>query len=531
MALKPSLFLLLCLATLWSGASGEACAAGALRRANAAEPETLDPQKAAGLPELQVDLDLFEGLATYAADGGIVPGIATRWEISADGLCWTFHLRHDAKWSNGDPVIAEDFVYTLRRLFDPATAAPNAYSLAMIVNAKEIQAGREKDLARLGVTAPDPYTLVIQLREPVPYLLAALGDTALPVNRKAVEAHGVQWTRPENIVTDGPFTVAEWTPQAQIVLRPNPYYYAADQLQLDEVRWIVTEDATSSLKRYRAGELDISRVPPPDLAPADSISPGELHESRQLSVEYLVFNLRVEPFASKPKLREALALVIDRETLNRKVAPDGQISTDSLVPPFGADYTPQSAAYAKLAAPERLALARKLMAEAGYPPDKPLKLTALYYTDRSVKKRLLSIAAMWKDALGVELNLQNREWQIWLSALRQGDFELSWSSATTELPDAADFLSGYRSTAGELNDAGYHNPVFDKLVDAAQAEADSHARTRLLEQAERQLLDDTALIPLDNPVSRLLVSPRVAGWHDNILGLHLSRYLSVKPAP
>ena len=530
MALKRTLVPLLLLAALCSG-WGHDAAAGTLRRANSAEPETLDPAKAAGLPELQIDLDLYEGLATYAADGGIVPGIAARWETSADGLRWTFHLRHDAKWSNGDPVTAEDFVYTLRRLFDPATAAPNAYSLTMIVNAKEILAGQQKDLARLGATAPDPSTLIIQLRQPVPYLLAALEVPALPVNRKAIEAHGPQWTRPENIVTDGPFTLAEWTPQAQIVLKRNPYYHAADQLQLDEVRWVVAEDASVSLKRYRAGELDISRVPPPDLGPADALRPDDLHETRQLAVEYLAFNLRVEPFASNPKLREALALVVDRETLNRKVSPDGQISTDSLVPPLGTDYTPQSPAYAKLAAPERLALARKLMAEAGYPPDKPLKLTVLYNTDRSIKKRLLSIAAMWKEALGVELTLQNREWQIWLSALRQGDFELAWSSAATELPDAADFLSGYRSTAGELNDAGYRNPAYDKLIDAALSEADIQVRTRLLEQAERLLLDDTALIPLDNPVARMLVSPRVTGWRDNLLGLHLSRYLGVQPAP
>ena len=235
MPLKPALLVAVAAGLLVSTA---AQAEHVLRRANEAEPESLDPQKTTGLYESNVEHDLFIGLLTLDPEMKPVGGIAERWESSADKTVWTFHLRHDAKWSNGDPVTAEDFVYTLRRLFDPATAAPNAYSLTMIVNAKEILAGQQKDLARLGATAPDPSTLIIQLRQPVPYLLAALEVPALPVNRKAIEAHGPQWTRPENIVTDGPFTLAEWTPQAQIVLKRNPYYHAADQLQLDEVRWV-----------------------------------------------------------------------------------------------------------------------------------------------------------------------------------------------------------------------------------------------------------------------------------------------------
>jgi oligopeptide transport system substrate-binding protein len=373
---------LLCLAvTGWS--AGDAAAAGeTLRRVSTAEPETLDPQKAAGNPERLIGLDLFEGLTTYAGDGSMVPGIATSWEVSADARRWTFHLRHDAKWSNGDPVTAEDFVYTLRRLVDPATASPNASYVVMIANAKEIVAGQEKDLTRLGALAPDPETLVIELREPVPFLPALLLSVGLPVNRKAIEAHGEQWTRPGNIITNGPFVMTEWTPQAQIVLQRNPLYYAAGQVKLDEVRWIVAEDSTTSFKRYRAREIDVSRVPPTDLGFVRSAYPGELHTTPQLAVEYLVFNLRTEPFAGKPKLREALALAIDRDTLNGKVDPAGQVSTDSFVPPFGTDYKSQSPSYGAIGGPERLARARRLMTESGYPPGKPLKVTVIYNTDR-----------------------------------------------------------------------------------------------------------------------------------------------------
>lgn len=529
MVLRRALALLLCFATIGSSASGTAWADGTLRRASAAEPATLDPLKTAGITERAIVLDLFEGLATYGVDGSVVPGVATGWEVSADGRHWIFHLRHDARWSNGDPLTAEDFVYTLRRLFDPETAAPNAIGLAVIVNAKEILSGQEKDLSRLGVQAPDPFTLTIDLREPMPFLPSVLVGNAPPVNRKAIEAHGAQWTRPGNIVTNGAFVLAEWTPQAQVVLKKNSFYYGADQVQLDEVRWIVAEDSAASLKRYRAGEIDVSSVPPPDLDYVRGAYPGELHQSPEIAVEYLVFNLRVEPFASNPKLREALALVIDRDTLNGKVDPAGQVSTVSFVPPFGTEYRPQVPAYMAIPAAERLARARALMAEAGYPPGKPLKLTAIYHTDRFVKKRLLSIAAMWKEALGVDLAIQNREWQVWLSALREGDFQLSWDSLTSDIPEASDFMSGYRTGSGELNDAGYSDPAFDKLMDEAQAQTDPHQRTGLLERAERQLLDDVPLVPLDNPVTATLVSPRVTGWQDNFIGLHLSRYFAIKP--
>jgi oligopeptide transport system substrate-binding protein len=528
MTRRRALAVLLWLAMIALSAGGSAWAGGTLRRVSAAEPETLDPLKAAGLPERMIALDLFEGLVTYAGDGALVPGVAASWDVAPDGRRWTFHLRHDAKWSNGDPVTAEDFLYTLRRLVDPATAAPNAYGVVMIVNAKEILTGQEKDPTRLGVRALDPYTLVIDLREPVPFLPSVLAGVVLPVNRKAIEAHGTLWTRPGNIVGNGPFVLSEWTPQAQIVLDRNPLYGAADRVQLDQVQWIVAEDSATALKRYRAGEIDISSVPPPDLDFVRSTYPGELHQAPQLAVEYLVFNLRAEPFASKPKLREALALVIDRDTLNNKVDPAGQVSTNSFVPPFGTDYQPQVPAYAAIPAAERLATARRLMAEAGYPAGTPLKLTAIYHTDRFVKKRLLSIAAMWKEALGVELTIQNREWQIWLSALRQGDFQLSWDSITSDIPEASDFMSGYRSTAGELNDAGYDSPAFDKLIDEARAEIEPKRRIDLLERAERQLLGDTPLIPLDNPVTIVLVSPRVSGWQDNVTGIHLSRYLGIK---
>jgi oligopeptide transport system substrate-binding protein len=506
-----------------------AWAGGSLRTAGGQEPETLDPAKAVGALAGHIGLDLFEGLTAYGSDGTVVPGIATSWETSPDGLRWIFHLRPDAKWSNGDPLTSEDFLYAFRRRVDPATAASYPHSAGMIVNAEDIIAGRETDLTRLGVEAPDARTLIINLRDPVPSLLALLATLSLPVHRKTIETYGEQWARPGNIVSNGPFILTEWTPHLHLVLGRNPFYYAADQVQPDEVRWIIVEDSETAWKQYRAGELDISRVPDTELAAARKTYPGELHQTAGLGVEALIFNMRVEPFASNLKLRQALALATDREVLNSKVAdPGGQISTAGFVPAMGTDYQPQVADYTRIPEQDRVATARRLMSEAGYPPDKPLRLTVTYVTSRGVKKRLQAIAAMWKQALGVELTPQNHSWQTWLSTLKSGDFQLSWEAIVGDIVDPLNFLVDYRSTSDETAGFGYHNSAYDDLLAAVEAEPMPSRRTHLLEQAEHLLLNDTPLIPIDNPLIGTLVSARVTGWRDNIIGLHPSRYLGIQ---
>jgi oligopeptide transport system substrate-binding protein len=400
--------------------------------------------------------------------------------------------------------------------------------MSLILNAEEIIAGREKDVTKLGVEAPDAQTLLISLRSPVPYLPSMLVTLSLPVNRRAIETYGKQWVRPGNIVSNGPFVLADWVEQSQIVLRRNPTFHAADQVQLDEVRWIAVEDRATALKLYRAGELDISRLPETDLALARKNFPDDLRQAPRLAVEYLELNTRTEPFASNLKLREALALAVDRDVLSSKVVdPGGQFPTKSFVPPLGAGYQPQVPDYTLIPEQNRLATARKLMIEAGYPPDNPLKLTAVYVNDRTTKKRLLSLAAIWKQELGVELTLQNRERQLFHSALFHGDFQLSWSVMTSDIADPMDFLATCRSIAGD-NGPGYHNPAYDALLSKAEAEIDPSRRMNLLEQAEHMLLNDTQLIPIDHPVSVLLVSPHVTGWDDNIIDVHPSRYLGLK---
>ncbi|MGB8842112.1 MAG: ABC transporter substrate-binding protein, partial [Aliidongia sp.] len=234
---------------------------------------------------------------------------------------------------------------------------------------------------------------------------------------------------------------------------------------------------------------------------------------------------------SNLKLRQALALAIDRDVLNSKVVdPSSDISTASFVPAMGTDYQPQVADYTKIPEQDRVATARRLMIEAGYPPDKPLRLTVIYAASRGAKKRLQAIAAMWKQALGVELTPQTRGWQAWLSAVKRGDFQLSWEQLVSDIVDPLEFLTNYRSTSDEFDRAGYHNSAYDDLLAAAEAEPMPSRRTHLLEQAEHLLLNDTPLIPTANPLFGTLVSARVTGWRDNIIGLHPSRYLGVQAA-
>ena len=502
-------------------------AATILRRASQVEPETLDPQKSAGGPEQAIEMDLFEGLTTYDAGARPVAGVAERWETSADGLIWTFHLRPDAKWSDGTPVTADDFVAAFQRLIDPATASPSAEMFGVLAAATRIIAGKEKNLAALGVTAVDPRTLRLTLEHPMPLLPNLLATVvAAPINRAAFAKFGDQWTRPGNLVSNGPYTLASWAPQSEVVLKRNTAFRDTASVAFDEVHWVVVEDDQTALKRYRAGELDISRVPAGELDWAKRTIPDHLHVAPQFGVVFLSINMRQEPLASNLKLRTALSMAIDREVLANKVEPAGEIAAYGFVTGGIAGYEPQTLGFKDLNEADRLAAARKLFAESGAGKDGPLRLTAIYSTDRDRKRMLLAIASMWKECCGVELTIVNREWQVFLTNLRQRDFQIAYDSIYGSYADAYDVLSTYTSTAGELNDAGYANPAYDDLLGRASVAVDAAERGRLLGRAERLLIDDAALLPLDFPVYRAVVNPRIKGWQENVLNLHPSRFLS-----
>ena len=497
-----------------------------LRRANEAEPESLDPQKTTGLYESNVERDLFIGLLTLDPEMKPVGGIADTWEASADKKLWTFHLRHDAKWSNGDPVTSADFLYSFRRLVDPRTAASETEEIRDVVNAEEIIAGKEKDTAKLGVAAPDPYTVVLTLKQPQIMLPLLLTDpNMVPLNRKAIEG-GSDWTRPGKIITNGPFTLEDWVPNAEIVLKKNPGYFDAAHVALDGVRWVMSDNLDTGFKRFRAGEIDVARVPRTQIKWARENLGAALHTGDVFGQNALLFDLKNGPFVGHPKLREALSLAVDRDLIVTKIVPEGQKSGYSVVPPAISDYAPPMYEWKDKPMAERLARAKRLLSEEGYGPQHPFKFEITYTTNDQTRTMVLAIAAMWKP-LGVEVTLQNQEWQVYETTLRQKNYAMGPLGGIVTYDDAAQFLEPYVSTSNDQNTIGYASPAYDKLMASASVATDFKSRTDLLQQAEEIILADYAEIPLYYQTINMLVTPKVGGWRDTNPYIQ-SRYLSLQ---
>ena len=523
MPLKP---VLLAAAAAGLLATSAAQAEHVLRRANEAEPESLDPQKTTGLYESNVEHDLFIGLLTLDPEMKPVGGIAERWEASADKTVWTFHLRHDAKWSNGDPVVAEDFLYSFRRLVDPKTAASQTEQIRDVVNAEEIIAGKEKDLTRLGVAAPDAHTVVITLKQPQIMLPMLLTDTDMvPLNRKAVEGNG-DWTRPGKIITNGPFTLADWTPNSEIVLKKNPDYFDAAKVALDGVRWVMSDNLDTGFKRFRAGEIDVARVPRTQIKWARENLSAVLHAGDVFGQNALLYDMKNGPFVGHPKLREALSLAVDRDLIVTKIIPDGQKAAYSVVPPSISDYVVPMYEWKDKPMAERLARAKQLLSEEGYGPDHPFKFEITYTTNDQTRTMVLAIAAMWKP-LGVEVTLQNQEWQVYESTMRQKTYAMGPLGGIVTYDDAMQFLEPYASSSTDQNTIGYSSPAYDKLLAAAAVATDLKSRADLMQQAEQIILADYAEIPLYYWTVNMLVAPKVGGWRDTNPYIQ-SRYLSLK---
>lgn len=501
-----------------------------LRIGNGAEPESLDPQRAESSASGNIVNDLFEGLTTLNPAGEVVPGAAERWQIGADGLHYTFFLRPQARWSNGDPVTAEDFVFALRRAVDPATGASFAQLLAPIAGADEILSGRARPES-LGVEAPDPLTLKIRLKSPTPYFLGLLGfRISFPVHRPSLAAHGAQFTRPGRLVGNGAYRLREWTVHSHILLERNEHYWDAAHTAVGLVRYIPTVDADAELKRYRAGGLDVTYTVPLLQAPALRAGFGaELRVAPLLGLYYYGFNLTRPPFRDNPKLRQALTMSLDREIIVEKVMNGLATPAYSWVPPGTADYTPQVPEWAGWPQARRLAEARRLYAEAGYTAQKPAEFELRYATQPDARRIATVMAAMWKQALGARVRLINEEQKVFINnvALMQVTqlFRDSWIA---DYNDASSFTDLLHSAHG-VNDMGYAQPRYDELLAQAAREPDRGRRRALLEEAERVALADYPVIPVYFYVSKHLVKPRVQNWQGNVLDLHLSRHLRLAP--
>lgn len=501
-----------------------------LYRGNGAEPETLDPQQSTGVSESNIETDLFEGLVTYGPKSETVPGVAERWEVSPDGLVYTFYLRADAKWSNGDPVTAKDFVYSLTRLVNPATAAENAWILDPVLNAEQIRKGEEKDLSKLGVKAIDDHTLQITLKTSTPYFLSLLKHHAtLPVHQATVEKFGNKWTRPGNAVSNGPYMIAEWIPQSRIVLKKNPHFHASNTVKIDTVYYYPTESQIEEFKRFQVGELHITYdIPTDQIDFVRKNMAQELHISPYFGTYYYAINLTKAPLGEQVKLRQALSLAIDRQIITDKIWKSGEIPAYGWVPPGIPGYQQQQLDYANMTQAEREELAKKLYAEAGFGPEKPLKVEILYNTSESHKLTAVAIQYMWKQVLGVETTLTNQEWKVYLDSREQKNYQIVRAGWIGVYLDAQAFLDMHKSDAGSANQIGYHNEEYDQLLNMAAITQDASKRQHLMEQAEKIFLNDQAIIPIYHYVTKSLVKKNVMGFEDNVLGFHLTRYLSLK---
>jgi oligopeptide transport system substrate-binding protein len=487
-----------------------------LHRPEAGEPESIDPQQTVSAGPRGIARDMFVGLVALSAEGRPVPGAATHWEVSADQKVWTFHLRADATWSNGDPVTAEDFVYAFRRLVDPQTGASDTSSVAQIVGALDLANGRSKDPMGLGVEAVDPLTLRLTLKEPRAALPLLLTDpTTFPLHRPTIERWGNLWTQPDHVVSNGPYTLTDWVPQAEIVLTRNPRFFDAGRVKIDTVHWIVAEDQEAALRRYRAGELDWVPLSRNTLSWAEHAVPGQIHAVPVNTTMVMAVDMTHGPLAKDVRLREALSLAIDRETLVTKIDPLGEPPAYAVVPDLVPDYTPQAYAWRTDPREVRLARARKLMAQAGYGPDHPLALSVIYSTRESIRQILLAIRAMCQE-IGVDLTPENREWQAFVGQLTSRNFDLAVLGVSNPYDDYEVRLGDFVSDPGPRNFTGYANPAFDDLFHRGATAPDGETRRSLMQQAEKLLLSDYPVIPLEQRVLKRLINPKLQGGADRI---------------
>jgi oligopeptide transport system substrate-binding protein len=512
------------------GAAGEGKAVmrDTLRRGNGPEPDTLDPQRARVDASFNILRDLFEGLTAVGPDGTPVPAAAESWTVSADGLEYRFHLRDGLRWSNGDPLVAGDYVAGMRRLVDPATAAPYAGAFDPVLNATEIVAGR-MTVDSLGVAAPDARTVEIRLEHPAPYLLGLLAQPGtFPVHGPTLARHGAEYARPGNLVSNGAFVLSDWVVGSHIVAERNASYWNAAETKIARVHYVHDSDPSTEFRRYRADELDLTYVlPPSQFSWIKEHMPEELHVSPQLSIYYYGFNLTRPPFKDRPGLRRALSMVIDRDRLTAAVTGVGEAPAWGWVPPGVANYTSQQFDYASMPAAERVAEARRLYAAAGYSAENPLKVEIRYNSGEVHNRLAVAIAAMWKESLGVETTLYAEEFRALLQSVQaRKDTQVFRSSWVGDYNDAYTFAQLLQSGFG-INLTGYSNPTYDALLREAMGTPDPAARRALLEQAERTMLADHPVLPLYFYVNKHLVKPWVRGWSDNVMNIQYSKNLAL----
>jgi oligopeptide transport system substrate-binding protein len=520
------------LAALALSGCGRAQAPGksaVLLRGNGPDPDSLDPHKARSTEAMMVLRDLFECLTRLDQVAAPAPGAAESWVMSEDGREYRFRLRPNLRWSNGDPVVAADFVAGLRRLVDPATASQYAQVVDVVVHAPEIIAGK-MPVDSLGVAAPDDRTVVISLSAPAPYLPGLMAHpSCAPLHRPSLASLGERFARAGSQVSNGAFVLEEWLQGSYIRAARNRHYWNDAANRIDAVKYLQIADENAELRAYRAGELHCTYVVP--RGQFDWIKQNlaaEVHVSPQLSVYYFGFNLDRKRFT--PRIRRALSMVIDRERLANSVLRVGEVPAWGWVPPGIFNYTAQSFDYARAPPDERVNEARRLLAEEGFTREKPLVFELRYNTGEVHTKVAVAVASMWKEALGVDARLAAVEFRSLMADVERRDIDVYRLSWVGDYNDPYNFLQYLKSDFG-INLPHYHSPEYDNRLLEAGRQTDAARRREQLEQAERQMLADHPLIPLYFYVNKHLVKPELQGWYDNVMNVVYSQDLWLAPAP
>ena len=502
-----------------------------LHRGNGSEPKTLDMAHVDETVGSTLLFEIYEGLMSSDADAGLMPGVATHWDVSEDGLVYTFHLRNDSIWSTGEPVVAEDFVASFRRCVDPATVSPNAQFLYPLKNAREITTG-QMPVEELGATALDDRTLQITLEQPTAWLLDMFATRqGYPVHRASLAEYGDRFARPGTLVGNGPYVLTEWVVQSHILLEKNPYYRDRDSLEIDRVYFYPTEDISSEFKRFRAGELHYTRdIPNQQFRWINDKIPDYLRSGPYLGVFFLPIDTTEPPF-DDVRVRKALSMTVDRNIIAEKVAGTGELPANGLVPSYVSDYPGAGYEWLDWPMEERIEEARRLYAEAGYGPDNPLKFTIHYNTSENNKRIVLAVSAMWKQALGVKTSILNQEWKVYLQTRKSRELwdmlRMGWIAGWD---DPYSFLEVMLSES-DFNDAGWRNPDYDRMLVEGNSTLDPAARAEILAAAESRMLESYPVIPLYYYATNRLIRPELAGYRINILDRDPSRHYAIGLAP
>lgn len=502
----------------------------ALRKGNGSEPGTLDPHQASGVPAAGILQDLYEGLVITGDHAQVLPADAASWDISDDRTIYIFHLRRDARWSNGAPVTAGDYVFSFRRMVDPKTASPYADIHAPIVNANAIING-DKTPDTLGVKALDEHTLQITLGQPTPFFLQTLAHVSSdPVYPPAVKQWGDAFTQPGHSVSNGAFQLKQWRVNDKIVLVRNAQYWDNAQTRIDQVEYYPIDDSKSELSRYQAGDLDWTySVPAADLDAIKADIRDQLHTVPTLGIAYFGLNVTRAPFKDNRKLRLALSMALDRQIIVDKILRGGQIPAYSWIPTVVQGYNSVRYPWADWTDERREARARKLYHEAGYSDQQPLKAEFLYPTGGIGKPLSLVASAMWRKVLGAEITPRNEEWKVFLQTTRnQFDTQIFWGGWIGDYADPNTFFSILNSQAA-LNYTGYENADYDAAQSASEHVPDGAQRTALMHRAEKTLLHDAPLIPVFFWTNNHLIKPYVTGFVPNPLDNYYSKDLDIEP--